>query len=157
MFGDEDGQDGVAAGGGVEIVQVDRVIFHLAAIGRGVGGGAGFKFEDEDGTVGQQDSVRAPADAEHWELQHDVPSGGLRERGERCPQHRQAGFPGAQLLCLVDAEMAYLRGSQGADDGVGRRGQQLTDGAGPERAHAGMRLCNESTAEHEGWRLGKGF
>ncbi len=135
VLGHQDRHDGRSARAGVEIVEVDRVILDLAAIGEGVRHRARLDLQHQNCTAGEQDHVRPAAEAEHRIFEQNAPTSRFGKGREGRPQHGDGRLPGPELLRLVQAEMAELRGGEHPDDGGGRRAQEVTRGAGPEGGH----------------------
>ena len=101
----QDGDDDAAAAGGVEVLEIQRVVFDLGLVGLGEGGGAGLELQHQDGARGGQHGVDPAAQAAHRVFEHDVPGSGGGPAGQGGAQAAQRDGPGAELGGLVGAEM----------------------------------------------------
>ena len=116
--GDKDRHDRHIAARAMEILQIERVVLHLAAVISEKRGGAGLEFQHQDRSRRQQNRVYPPPQPQHRELQHQLPFRRRVPAGQGAAKARDRDFPGADLLWLVASEPPRIRQCQFRDQRI---------------------------------------
>ena len=137
MNAHQDRHHGQAAASLVEVLQVQRVVFHSAAMGGEEGLRALHERQHRDNPRHDHDGIGAALHARHGVAQQHQPVRCLRPAGQRGAQEVQLRGPASHLVTRRRQMLrGVVRGQLPRDAGrIG--GQELGDGTGPEGRHGG--------------------